>query len=115
MVAWVVRRADRVEALAVALGSALVVAADLTDCEQAMGAVGQVVSFHGRLDIVVNAAGVMLNVPILDARLHEWERMLETRGQRVADAPDDSGLVVDRAARAAADGDRVPVDRDAPG
>jgi NADP-dependent 3-hydroxy acid dehydrogenase YdfG len=31
----------------------------------------------GRLDIVVNSAGVMLNGPSLDARLDEWDRMVD--------------------------------------
>jgi NADP-dependent 3-hydroxy acid dehydrogenase YdfG len=76
-VALVARRADRLAELAAELGGPLVVAADLTDREQAADAVSQAATAHGRLDIVVNAAGVMLNGPILDAPLDEWERMVE--------------------------------------
>ena len=76
-VVLVARRADRLEQLASELGDASVVAADLTERAQALDAVEQAVAGHGRLDIVVNAAGVMLNGPIVDAPLDEWERMVE--------------------------------------
>jgi NADP-dependent 3-hydroxy acid dehydrogenase YdfG len=74
--ALVARRADRLGALAAALGGAQVVGADLTERDSAVDAVERVVTEHGRLDIVVNSAGVMLNGPIVDAPLEEWERMV---------------------------------------
>jgi NADP-dependent 3-hydroxy acid dehydrogenase YdfG len=75
-VALVARRADRLDALAGELGGVQVVAADLTQRGDATDAVARVAAEHGRLDIVVNAAGVMLNGPIVDAPLDEWERMV---------------------------------------
>jgi NADP-dependent 3-hydroxy acid dehydrogenase YdfG len=79
-VALVARRAERLEALAAELtaGGArtLVVAADITDRSQAFGAVERVSGELGRLDIVVNNAGVMLNGPIEGAPIEEWERMV---------------------------------------
>src|SRR5215207_9484208 len=75
-VALVARRADRLEHLASSLRDASVIAADLTDRTQAADAVEQAVRTFGRLDIVVNAAGVMLNGPILDAPVEEWDRMV---------------------------------------
>jgi len=50
--------------------------ADVTDREQASGAVEQGVAELGRLDILVNNAGVMLLGPIVDAPTEEWDRMV---------------------------------------
>ena len=49
----------RLDRLAVAIGG-LAVQVDVTDREQAVGAVERTVQELGRLDVVVNAAGVML-------------------------------------------------------
>jgi NADP-dependent 3-hydroxy acid dehydrogenase YdfG len=72
----VARRVDRLERLATELDG-LAIAADLTDREQALAAVERAAVEAGRLDIVVNAAGVMLNGPILGAPIDEWERMVD--------------------------------------
>jgi NADP-dependent 3-hydroxy acid dehydrogenase YdfG len=76
-VALVARRRDRLEALAGELDKALVIEADVTDREQAIGAVQRAASELGRLDTLVNNAGVMLLGPIVDAPLEEWERMVD--------------------------------------
>ncbi|HUC04927.1 MAG TPA: SDR family NAD(P)-dependent oxidoreductase [Acidimicrobiales bacterium] len=76
-VALVARRRDRLEALAEKIGSpALVIEADVTDVEQAVGAVERTVGELGRLDTLVNNAGVMLLGPIVGAPIEEWERMV---------------------------------------
>jgi NADP-dependent 3-hydroxy acid dehydrogenase YdfG len=79
--ALVARRTERLEALAAELaaggGRALVVAADITDRLQAFAAVEHVHTELGRLDTVVNNAGVMLNGPIEGAPIEEWERMVD--------------------------------------
>jgi NADP-dependent 3-hydroxy acid dehydrogenase YdfG len=62
-------------------GTALVVAADLTDRIQAEGAVQQAVQGLGRLDIVVNNAGVMFLGPVVGADAEEWDRMIATNVQ----------------------------------
>ena len=78
-VALVARRRDRLEALAERLGGAgraLVIEADITDPAQAEGAVARTVSELGRLDTLVNNAGVMLLGPIVGAPVEEWQRMV---------------------------------------
>jgi NADP-dependent 3-hydroxy acid dehydrogenase YdfG len=79
-VALVARRRDRLEDLASMIrsdgGNALVLQADVTDQEQAVAAVERTVSELGRLDTVVNNAGVMLLGAALESPTDEWDRML---------------------------------------
>ena len=78
-VALVARRRDRLEALAERIGGAgrsLVIEADITDPAQAEGAVARTVRELGRLDTLVNNAGVMLLGPIVGAPVEEWQRMV---------------------------------------
>jgi NADP-dependent 3-hydroxy acid dehydrogenase YdfG len=80
-VALAARRVDRLEELAGDIrgdgGTAAVIAADVTDEEQARAAVAATVEQLGRLDTLVNNAGVMLLGPIVDAPVDEWRRMVE--------------------------------------
>ena len=80
-VALVARRGDRLEALAKELngagGRTLVIPADITDEEQARAAVEQTVAELGRLDTLVNNAGMMLLGPVEGAPIDEWRRMVE--------------------------------------
>ena len=80
-VALAARRVERLEDLAAGIradgGAAVVIPADVTDEKQAREAVSRTVEVLGRLDTLVNNAGVMLLGPIVDAPVEEWRRMVD--------------------------------------
>jgi NADP-dependent 3-hydroxy acid dehydrogenase YdfG len=80
-VAVVARRKDRLDGLAATIrergGTAVVLEADVTDERQATATVERTVAELGRLDTLVNNAGVMLLGPATSAPLSEWQRMVE--------------------------------------
>jgi NADP-dependent 3-hydroxy acid dehydrogenase YdfG len=80
-VAVVARRSERLETLATRLredgGTVLVITADITDEAEAARAVERTVSELGRLDTLVNNAGVMLLGPVVGAPVEEWQRMVQ--------------------------------------
>ncbi len=75
------RRVDRLDALAKTIraggGTALVVECDVTDEAQATALIDRTVAEFGRLDTLVNNAGVMLLGPAVGAPLTEWQRMVD--------------------------------------
>jgi NADP-dependent 3-hydroxy acid dehydrogenase YdfG len=80
-VALAARRKDRLDTLAASIrdqgGTALVLEADVTDQQQAAEAVERTVAELGRLDTLVNNAGVMLLGPAAGAPLQEWQQMVQ--------------------------------------
>ena len=79
-VALVARRRDRLEQLACDIeeraGAALAIGADITQRSEAVAAVQKTVDRLGRIDTVVNNAGVMFVDPVEHALLEEWDRMV---------------------------------------
>ncbi|MDJ0721939.1 MAG: SDR family NAD(P)-dependent oxidoreductase [Desulfobacterales bacterium] len=80
-VGLVARREERLKALkntiAARGGQAISVVADLADLDLAQQAVDQVQNAFGRLDILVNNAGVMYLSPIAEAKVADWQRMIQ--------------------------------------
>ena len=110
-VAIAARRMDRLEQLAERIrgdgGTALPLDADVSDSEQARAAVERTASELGRLDILINNAGLMLLGPIVDADVEDWRRMLDVNVDGVLNCAD---AAIPHLLRAAGDGPRGVAD-----
>jgi NADP-dependent 3-hydroxy acid dehydrogenase YdfG len=86
-VALLARRGDRLADLKAEIesagGTALVVTADVTDAEQVAAAVQRAVAEFGRLDTLVNNAGLMQSAPATAAPLQDWDNMVAVNVQGV--------------------------------
>jgi NAD(P)-dependent dehydrogenase (short-subunit alcohol dehydrogenase family) len=75
------RRADRLEAVAAEIrqagGAATAHPADVTVEPEAEALFEAAVAAHGRVDLLVNSAGVAQNTPIEAMSLQEWRRVLD--------------------------------------
>ncbi|MEU6065026.1 SDR family NAD(P)-dependent oxidoreductase [Streptomyces sp. NPDC047082] len=110
-VALVGRREDRLTDLAGEIsnagGKALVVPADITTSQAAAEAVERTVEGLGRLDTLVNNAGLMLLGPTPGADLNDWQRMVDINLMGLLHT---THAAVPHLVKAAADGPRQVAD-----
>jgi len=75
------RRQDRIQSLAHELtgrgGKAIAVTTDVTHREQVKDLVDAAVQAYGRVDVMINNAGVMPQAPLERLKIDEWDRMID--------------------------------------
>ena len=73
------RRLDRLRALAseLGLGDAAAVATDVTNLEQVTHLVDHAVAIHGRIDVILNNAGLMPHSLLERGKVEDWDRMID--------------------------------------
>ena len=74
-------RSDEVEATAATVrsrgGSASVITFDVTADDDVNAAVADVLARHGRIDILVHHAGVMMRSPSFETSVADWQRVID--------------------------------------
>jgi NADP-dependent 3-hydroxy acid dehydrogenase YdfG len=73
------RRLDRLQALAkeLSLGDKAAVQTDVTQRDQIKNLVDHAVRTHGRIDVMLNNAGLMPHAPLERLKVDEWDRMID--------------------------------------
>ncbi len=75
------RRVERIQALADELtnsgGKALAVATDVTDRDEVKALVDAAVQTYGRIDVLINNAGLMPHSPLERLKVDEWDQMID--------------------------------------
>jgi NADP-dependent 3-hydroxy acid dehydrogenase YdfG len=73
------RRLDRLQALAEELGlpSRAAVRTEVTNHEQVQRLVDGAVAAHGRIDVILNNAGLMPQSPLARGKVEDWDRMID--------------------------------------
>lgn len=73
------RRVDRLRALAreLGLGAGAAVATDVTDAAQVKALVDGAIAAHGRIDVMLNNAGLMPHSPLERLKIADWDRMID--------------------------------------
>jgi NADP-dependent 3-hydroxy acid dehydrogenase YdfG len=80
-VALAARRVDRLEKIVSGIGAAggkaKPFAVDVTDKAQVDKLIAEVLAAFGRIDVLINNAGLMAIAPMAQARTEEWDRMID--------------------------------------
>ena len=75
------RRVDRLQSLAGELtgrgGKALAVCTDVTDCDQVKRLVDAAIQTYGRIDVMINNAGLMPLSPLERLKIEDWDRTID--------------------------------------
>lgn len=75
------RRTDRIQHLADEIvdggGKALAITTDVTDCDQVKGLVDAAVKNYGRIDVIINNAGLMPQAPLERLNIKDWDRTID--------------------------------------
>lgn len=75
------RRTDRIEAIALELtqagGKALALATDVTQPDQVKALVDAAVAAYGRVDVMLNNAGLMPHSPLERLKINDWNRTID--------------------------------------
>jgi NADP-dependent 3-hydroxy acid dehydrogenase YdfG len=79
------RRLDRLRSLAkeLALGGGAVVQTDVTQRAEVKRLVDHAVQSHGRIDVIINNAGLMPLSPLERLKIDDWDRMIDVNIKRV--------------------------------
>ncbi|HEX8239691.1 MAG TPA: SDR family oxidoreductase [Allosphingosinicella sp.] len=73
------RRLDRLQALAseLSLGDDAVLETDVTKFDQVKRLVDHAVRIHGRVDVIINNAGIMPQAPLERLNIEDWDRTID--------------------------------------
>ncbi len=75
------RRANRIQSLADELnrsgGKALAITTDVTQCDQVKRLVDAAVQTYGRIDVMINNAGLMPHSPLERLKIDDWNRTID--------------------------------------